>query len=183
MTTVTQKNLSKSAADRQRRERKRALMSPQYHEAMQEAFAGKLRHIHQHAGGTVLYFDKPKALRDDGTRVTAHQMTEEEAAEMLVKVALVKGWTSVTFTGSPTFVKAAMVKALRVGLTVVPADLMQAGMLDEAKAQLCIDAVKVAGQVLTPSRLEAFREQRKQRGDLPADYLPPVPGRSHKRFN
>lgn len=174
--------LSKRAADKHKRDQKRELLTPQYTQAMREAFGEQLRHVHAHKGGAVLYFDKPKALRDDGTNVTAHNMGHEEAAQLIVRAALAKQWKSVTFTGPPAFVRAAMLKAIQAGLTVVPADTMQAGVLDEVKAQLCVQAVKLAGQPIQLSKLAAFRERRKEQGALDPNYTPRINTTPVRRF-
>lgn len=175
-------NISKRAADTLRRDQRRALLTPQYTQAMREAFGESLRNIHAHNGGAVLYFDKPKALRDDGTRITAHHMNHREAAELMVRAALAKQWKSVTFTGHQDFVRAAMLKALQAGLTVVPADTMQAGMLDEVKAQLCVQAVTLAGRPVQLSRLAAFRERRNELGALDPNYTPRNTNTPQRRF-
>lgn len=175
MTTPEPKHGSKRAADTYRRECRRELNTPQYRETMREAFGEQLHNIHQHAGGAVLYFDKPKVIRDNGSSVTAHHMSHQEAAQMLVCMAKVKKWTSVTFTGHPDFVRAAMLEALKSGLTVAPADAVQAGMLDEVKARLCVESVTLAGKPLQPSQLAAFRERRKEQGALDPHYTPREP--------
>ncbi|MDP2163954.1 MAG: relaxase/mobilization nuclease domain-containing protein [Hydrogenophaga sp.] len=172
MTTPEPKHSSKRAADTYRREQRRELNTPQYTETMRELFGERLRNIHQHTGGAVLYFDKPKVIRDNGNSVTAHHMNHQEAAQMLVRMANVKKWKSVTFTGHPDFVRAAMLEALKSGLTVVPADVAQAGMLDEVKGQLCVESVTLAGKSVQPSQLAAFRERRKEQGALDPSYTP-----------
>ena len=172
MTTPEPKHSSKRAADTYRREQRRELNTPQYTEAMRELFGDRLRNIHQHTGGAVLYFDNSKVIRDNGTSVTAHHMGHQEAAQMLVRMAKVKKWKSVTFTGHPDFVRAAMFEALKAGMTVVPADVLQAGMLDEVKGQLCIESVTLAGKSVQPSQLAAFRERRKSQGALDPNYTP-----------
>ena len=172
MTTPEPKHSSKRAADTYRREKRRELSTPQYTEAMRELFGDRLRNIHQHTGGAVLYLEKPKEIRDNGNSVTAHRMDHQDAAQMLVRMAKVKKWKSVTFTGHPDFVRAAMLEALKSGLTVVPADVMQAGMLDEVKGQLCVESVTLAGKSVQPSQLAAFRERRKEQGALDPTYTP-----------
>ncbi|WP_119965770.1 relaxase/mobilization nuclease domain-containing protein [Simplicispira lacusdiani] len=173
---------SKRAADAYRRERRRELMTPQYSEAMREAFGVSLHNIHQHTGGAVLYFDKPKAIRDNGTSVTAHHMSHQEAAQMLVRMAKVKKWKSVTFTGHPDFVRAAMLEALKTGMTVEPADAMQAGVLDTVKEQLRVESVTLTGKPVQPSQLAAFRERRREQGNLDPNYIPPQHHTPSRRF-
>lgn len=172
MTQPEPKHSSNRAAEKYRREVRRELITPQYSQEMQALFGAQLRNIHQHTGGAVLYFDKPKVIRDNGNSVTAHHMSHQEAAQMLVSMAKVKKWKSVTFTGHPNFVRAAMLEALKSGLTVVPADVMQAGMLDEVKGQLCVESVTLAGKSVQPSQLAAFRERRKEQGALDPSYTP-----------
>ena len=55
MTTPEPKHSSKRAVDTYRREQRRELNTPQYTEAMRELFGDRLRNIHQHTGGAVLY--------------------------------------------------------------------------------------------------------------------------------
>lgn len=165
-------SLSKRATDKYKRDKKRELLTPQYSEAMREAFGDQLRNIHQHTGGAVLYFDTPKAIRDSGSTVTAHHMGHKEAAQMLVRMAIAKKWSAVNFTGHPDFVRAAMLEALKSGLTVTPTDAAQAAMLAEVKAQLGIESVTLAGKPVQTSQLAAFRERRKEQGTLDPDYTP-----------
>lgn len=174
MTEPQPANISKRATDKRRRELKREVLTSQYEQTMRQTFGSALNNIYQHTGGAVLYFaDKPKAIRDSGNEVTAHHMSNQEAAQLLVRMAQAKQWKSATFTGPPDFVRAAMQQALKAGLPVVPADEVQAALLEEVSNQNGIESVTQAGKPVQPLQLAAFREQRKRNGTLNPEYTPP----------
>jgi hypothetical protein len=126
----------KEAAKRAR-ETKRFVIEPAYEEWIRRAFPFDLLSVYKHPKGAVLYFDKPKKIRDDGDKLSAFGMSsEKEAAEKLVAVALAKGWARISFSGNPNFVRTAIKVAMEKGIEVLPSDLTQASLIDEIKAEV-----------------------------------------------
>lgn len=73
-------------------------------------------------------------------------MDDKKSAEVMVKIALLKGWKSVQFKGSANFIFLAMEEALLNGLEVVPIDEEQKKILlqvqqkiNQGRAQLTLE--------------------------------------------
>lgn len=160
-----------------RRNVKRQLLSPEYEQWAKQLFGDELVGIKQGVQGSELSFGSPKAIRDQGQTITAHAMPDQEAAEKMVAMAKAKGWKQVTFNGSDGFVREAMRQALLSGLTVAPANLHQAGMLDKVKAQISGQAMKAVmdGKPVTAEMLDKFRQRRQEQGSLDKGHQPRKP--------
>jgi len=160
--------LSTPAHQKRKREQKRELTEPNYEQWIRDLFGDELRNIYHHTGGTVLYFDKPKELRDEGHKVTARNMDAREAAEKMVAMAAARGWTVVTFTGPEVFVRAAMRQAMDRGIKVAPIDDLQIGLLDVIRTEILADSL-VAGNTPEPeSFLARLRKRRNDQASAPA---------------
>lgn len=160
-----------------RRNAKRHLVSPEYEQWARQLFGDELVGIKQGVKGNELSFGPPKAIRDQGQTITAHAMPDQEAAQKMVSMAKAKGWKQVTFNGTDSFVREAMRQALMSGLTVAPANLHQAGMLDEVKAQISGQAMValIDGKPVGSELLDKLRQRRQQNGSLDKSYQPRKP--------
>ena len=82
-----------------KREARRKVLTDDYEQQLRALWGESFR-FYRHDRGLVLYFDKPKQLRDEGSSVSAKGFDEQEAAQKLVAVAVAKGWKAVSFTGT-----------------------------------------------------------------------------------
>ena len=149
-----------NAGTKVKREARRKVLTDDYEQELR-ALWGKSFRLHRHDRGVVIYFDNPKQIRDEGSRVWAKGMGEKEAAQKLVAMALAKGWKSVSFTGDPAFVMEAMRQAMAAGLEVVCSDVSQAGMLDEVRAEIFASSLTARMQP-TSSLLQKLQERRQR---------------------
>lgn len=160
-----------------RRNSKRHLVSPEYEQWARQLFGDELVGIKQGVKGSELSFGPPKAISDQGQTIMAHAMPDQEAAHKMVAMAKAKGWKQVTFSGTDSFVREAMRQAMMSGLTVAPANLHQAGMLDEVKAQISGQAMVALldGKPVGTDLLDKLRQRRQQNGSLDKGYQPRKP--------
>ena len=160
-------------SDKRRRQMRRATVEPTYETRLRELFGEELRGVGTWKQGAVAYFKDGGEVRDHGDRFAVKNMGERDAARRLVMLALDRGWTSATFTGSDEFLRAAFRAALGKGLDVHPANPHQAQILSEVKASF-VSTVKTQSAVkpdlvsLSPlgvgmrGRLDALRRSREQ---------------------
>lgn len=160
-----------------RRNSKRNLVTPEYQQWAKQLFGDELVAIKQDVKGNELSFGPPRTIRDHGQSITAYAMPDHEAAHKMVVIAKAKGWKQVTFNGSDSFVREAMRQALLSGLTVAPANLRQAGILDEVKAQVSGNAMVALldGKPVGSDLLGKLRQRRQQQGSLDKGYQPRKP--------
>ena len=149
-----------NAGTKFKREARRKVLTDDYEQQLRALWGESFR-FYRHDRGLVLYFDKPKQIRDDGSRVWAKGMSEKEAAQKLVAMAQAKGWKAVSFTGNPAFVMEAMRQAMAAGLEVVCSDVSQAGMLDEVRAEIFASSLTARMQP-TSSLLQRLQERRQR---------------------
>ena len=156
-----------------RREMRRATVEPTYEARLRDLFGEELRGVGAWKQGGVAYFKDGGEVRDHGDRFAVKNMGERDAARRLVMLALDRGWTSATFTGSDDFLRAAFRAALDKGLDVHPANPHQAQILSEVKASFSSaartkSAIEPDSVSLSPlgvgmrGRLDALRRSREQ---------------------
>lgn len=91
---------------------------------------------HRHAKGATLYFKQQGHIADQGSKLTVlGGMDQKLAAQRIVALGLDRGWKSISFTGSGSFVELAMREALRQQLTVVASDSRQQIILAKIMAE------------------------------------------------
>lgn len=156
-----------NAGTKFKREARRKVLTSDYEQQLRALWGESFR-VYSHANGLVLYFDKPKQIRDEGSRVSARNMDAKEAAQKLVAMALAKGWKGVSFTGEQAFVKEAMRQAMLAGLQVMPSDMSQAAMLDEIKAEMAACMLTARMEPANSSLLERLHERRQKLGQVPS---------------
>lgn len=150
-----------------RREARRAVLTPEYEQQLRALWGESFR-LYSHPNGLVLYFDKPKQIRDDGSHVSARGFDEQEAAQKLVALAIAKGWKAVSFTGTPSFVKEAIRQAMQAGLEVVAADLSQAALIDELRAEAAASMLTAHMEPSTSDLQQRLCERRNKFGRMPS---------------
>lgn len=123
---------------RKRRDMRRIVADDTYGEMVSAVFGDELTRVFKHPGGAVLYFKGPGRITDTGDKLTVFgPMPEREAARRIVALAISpeRGWKSITFTGSSSFVELAMREALRHQLAVNPVGEAQAQILAKLMAE------------------------------------------------
>jgi len=150
-----------------KREARRKVLTSDYEQQLRALWGESFR-LYSHANGLILYFDKPKQIRDDGSSVSAKNMDAKEAAQKLVAMALAKGWKGVSFTGEQMFVKEAMRQAMLAGLEVVASDMSQAALLDAVKAEVAASMLTARMEPASSDLLQRLRERRQKLGQVPS---------------
>ncbi len=173
-----------NSAKKRKRDSKRSLTEPNYEQWIRSLFGDEIRSVYHHAGGTVIYFDRPQELRDEGHQVTARNMSVQDAAQKMVAIAVARAWTHISFTGSDDFVRAAVKQAMAKGLKVVPANVMQMGLIDEVRAECVGESIlaTMGREQANDSLLERLRKRRIAEGKLPPDSTPPSADQPARRF-
>lgn len=150
-----------------KRESRRKVLTDDYEQQLRALWGQSFRYC-RFDRGLVLYFDKPKQIRDEGSKVSAKGFDEQEAAQKLVAVAVAKGWKAVSFTGTTSFVKEAIRQAMHAGLEVVPADMSQVALIDEVKAEVAASMLTARMEPSTSDLLQRLHERRKKFGQVPS---------------
>lgn len=151
-----------------KREARRNVFTPDYEQRLRSLWGDSFRPF-PHGRGLVLYFDKPKQIRDDGSQVSARGMDHKEAAQKLVAIALAKGWTGVSFTGEQAFVKEAIRQAMLAGLEVVASDISQVALIDEVKAEVAASQMTAHMKPASSSLLQRLHERRQKLEQAPSE--------------
>jgi hypothetical protein len=168
-----------SAADflseAERRNMRRKLVEDDYEQRMLGTLGGDLTRIYRHAHGSVLYFKQPGRIADQGDRLTVlGGMDEKLAARRLVALGRERGWKTISFTGSGSFLELAMREALNEHLTVIAQDARQQVILDKVLAERQGSMGTVAGpSPLPPGAVAGGEDILAPLDEL--DDLPPPP--------
>lgn len=166
---------------KQAQDMRRAIVEPDYEARMRVLLGGDLTRVHRHADGATLYFKQQGRISDEGTKLTVFGgMDQSLAAQRIVAMGIDRGWKSITFTGSGSFVELAMRDALRQRLTVVASDSRQeiilAKIMAERRGGMGAMALPV-GAVPADEDIPAILAEL---DDLPAQPgpMPPQPAKS-----
>ena len=135
----SQRVMSAECADtlteREEREQRRFMFSPEYEQTLRTIFGDDIRHIHRTPRSLVIYTNSKGRLHDNGSSLTTYGMSAADSARLMVGIAVgVKGWNRIQFTGGREFVFAAMMAAVQENVTVVPRDDEQAAILQQVLA-------------------------------------------------
>lgn len=120
--------------EERRREAKRLVLEEEYVERLRQLFhEDELAFIRRNRRKARLQirFKDGANLYYDGDRLAIKDKNDLSAARRLVALAAEKGWTSISLSGNPVFVKEAMRLAMQNGMQVIPKNPEQAAMLDE----------------------------------------------------
>lgn len=121
---------------RQAQDLRRAIVEDNYSQRMMTVLGDDLTRIHRHPVGATLYFKQPGRIADEGCKLTVlGGMDEKLAALRIVALARERGWQSIQFTGSGSFVELAMREALKQRLTVIARDARQKLILAKVLAE------------------------------------------------
>ena len=121
---------------KQGQDMRRAIVEPDYEARMRALLGDDFTRVHRHANGATLYFKQQGRIADQGSKLTVlGGMEQRLAAQRIVALGIDRGWKSIAFTGSGSFVELAMREALRQQLTVVASDPRQEIILAKIKAE------------------------------------------------
>lgn len=134
---ATSASVGDELPERRQREMRRFTVEKDYEPALRQLFCGELATVYKHPGGAVLYFRPGKGrLADAGHKITAlGQMPEHLAASRIVGIARMRGWPSITFTGSANFIELAMREAMACGMPIVAKGEEQEAILAKLRAE------------------------------------------------
>ena len=115
---------------------RRAIVEEDYPQRMQTVLGDDLTRVYRHVDGATLYFKQPGRITDQGHKLTVFGgMDEKLAAQRIVALGGERGWKSISFTGSGSFVELAMREALKQRLAVVASDARQEIILAKIMAE------------------------------------------------
>ncbi|MBA2675552.1 relaxase/mobilization nuclease domain-containing protein [Ramlibacter sp.] len=115
---------------------RRSILEDDYQARMQTLLGDDLTRVHPHAQGATLYFKQQGRIADQGSKLTVlGGMDQKLAAQRIVAMGIDRGWKSIKFTGSGSFIELAMREALRQQLTIVASDDRQQIILDKLMAE------------------------------------------------
>ena len=118
------------------REMRRRTLDPDYEGRMRALLGPSLTRAYRHSEGVLLYFREKGEIHDLGSRLIAQGGMEEQlAAQRIVAMGQERGWSNITFTGSPRFIEHAMRAALRARLEVIAKGDQQAEILAKVMAE------------------------------------------------
>lgn len=113
-------SVAEPLSKKQAQDMRRAIVEPDYESRMRVLLGDDFTRAHRHADGATLYFKQQGRIADQGTKLTVlGGMEQSLAAQRIVTMGIDRGWKSIKFTGSGSFVELAMREALRQQLTVV----------------------------------------------------------------
>lgn len=115
---------------------RRATVEDDYQARMQTLLGDDLTRVHRHAHGATLYFKQQGRIADQGSKLTVMGgMDQALAAQRIVAMGIDRGWKSITFTGSGSFLELAMREALSHRIAVVASDERQKIILAKIMAE------------------------------------------------
>jgi hypothetical protein len=121
---------------KQAQDLRRAIVEDDYSQRMQNLLGEDLTRVFRHADGATLYFKQPGRIADQGRKLTVlGGMDEKLAAQRIVALGRERGWKTIMFTGSGSFVELAMREALKQHLTVIASDARQEVILAKIMAE------------------------------------------------
>ncbi|WP_295995925.1 LPD7 domain-containing protein [Rugamonas sp.] len=134
----------------------------------------------RHADGATLYFKQQGRIADQGQKLTVlGGMDEKLAAQRIVALGCERGWKTISFTGSGSFVELAMREALKQRLTIIASDARQEVILAKVMAERQGGMGAIAGPAGAISADDDIITLLDELDDLPAQPWPmpaqPVP--------
>jgi len=155
-------------------EMRRALVEDDYPRRMQTVLGDDLTRVFQHEGGATLYFKQVGRIADQGRKlIVVGGMDETLDAQRIVSLGRERGWKTISFTGSGSFVELAMREALNERLIVIASDAKQEVILAKIMAERAKGAGAVAMTEAATSDDNDIIKLLDELDDLPAQ---PVPG-------
>ena len=137
---------------KQGQDMRRAIVEPDYEARIRAILGGDFTRAHRHANGATLYFKQQGRIADQGNQLTVlGGMEQRLAAQRIVALGIDRGWKTIKFTGSGSFVELAMREALKQRLTVIASDARQAIILAKVMAERQGGMGTVAGPALLPT--------------------------------
>ena len=122
--------------DRKKRDVRRIVREKGYEQHVRAVLGSDLTNVFIHTAGAVLYFRESGQIADSGDTLTAlNGMSEERAAQHIVRLACARNWRSITFTGSPSFIELSMRLAMSNGLRIEARGAEQEAILAKLEAE------------------------------------------------
>lgn len=165
---------------KQAQDLRRAIVEDDYSHRMQTLLGDDLTRVFRHADGATLYFKQPGRIADQGQKLTVlGGMDEKLAAQRIVALGCERGWKTISFTGSGSFVELAMREALKQRLTIIASDARQEVILAKVMAEHQGGMGAIAGPAGAISADDDIITLLDELDDLPAQPWPmpaqPVP--------
>lgn len=145
--------------EKENEQSRRAVMEPEYVDRVWQLYESKLKEIKVEDGQLRIRLNNGGTIIDRGNSAAIIGLDDEQSADMLVKLAVMKSWQRVQFGGNPNFLRIAMEKAIKEGMEVVPKDTAQSKILAEVKRKL--DQEKAALE-LTPEATTATQPDEEE---------------------
>lgn len=167
-------SIAEPLTSKQAQEMRRALVDDDYPRRMQTVLGDDLTRVFKHAGGTTLYFKQVGRIADQGRElIVLGGMDEKLAAQRIVALGCERGWKTISFTGSGSFVELAMREALKERLIVIASDSRQEVILAKVMAERKRGAGAVAMAAAATPDDDDIIKLLDELDELPAQ---PVPG-------
>jgi len=127
---------STDVPDKTARAYRRHMLEPGFEQQMRDLLGDSLTRVFKHRDGVTLYFRDPGHIQDLGSRLLViGAMDEQLAASRIVAMGVHRRWSTISFTGSPTFVEHAMRAALDADLEVFANGAEQLAILSRVIAE------------------------------------------------
>lgn len=171
-------SMADTLTKKQVKDMRRAIVEGDYQQRMQTLLGEDLIRVFRHANGATLYFKQPGHIVDQGPRLTVlGGMDEKLAAQRIVTMGRERGWKTISFTGSGSFVELAMRQALKQGMTVIASDARQELILAKIMAERQGSMSAIAGPAESIPTDEDIITLLDELDDLPAqpESIPPKP--------
>lgn len=133
---VPSASVADELTDRKQRDIRRIVRERGYEQHVRAVLGSDLTKVFIHTAGAVLYFRESGQIADSGDTLTAlNGMSEERAAQHIVRLACARNWRSITFTGSPRFIELSMRLAMSNGLRIEARGKEQEAILAKLEAE------------------------------------------------
>lgn len=128
---ANQIELADGLPDKQRRNLKRFIREDEYEKLVEPLIGICFKSVKRYNTVNLIYLQPTGYLRDKGDSISAKDVEDELAAELMINLAHSRGWNSIKLTGSDIFLRKAILLSVQKGLQVIPRDEHQRKILDE----------------------------------------------------
>lgn len=155
--------------DKKRRDYKRRILEQHYQFEIGSVLLDDLLYVKRVHNFLIITTTSKGTITDKGDEISAQNLDPEDSAKKIIALAKLKGWQSITLTGSDHFLAAAMLEAIRNGMEVIPTNEHQRQILEEAKRKYLaeLEAMQSSNQHTSHDitqnvglRLHKFRSDR-----------------------
>lgn len=128
---ANQIELADELPDKQRRNLKRFIREDEYEKLVEPLIGTCFKSVKRYNNANLIYLKPTGYLRDKGDSISAKDVEDELAAELMINLAHSRGWNSIKLTGSDVFLRKAILLCVHKGIKVIPRDEHQRKILDE----------------------------------------------------